>query len=103
MRFGRPFRRYATTVALALSALAAATGAIARETGPPQPPREFRAAWVASVHNINWPSKAGLSTAQQKNELIRIFGVTHFVHAPRPGRNLAEAFFGVAQATRRRR
>lgn len=32
--------------------------------------REFRAAWVASVANINWPSKPGLSTAQQQKEAI---------------------------------
>jgi uncharacterized lipoprotein YddW (UPF0748 family) len=32
--------------------------------------REFRAAWVATVANINWPSKPGLSTAQQQNEAI---------------------------------
>ena len=31
-------------------------------------PREFRAAWVATVANINWPSKPGLSIAQQKKE-----------------------------------
>ena len=32
--------------------------------------REFRAAWVATVANINWPSKSGLSTAQQQKEAI---------------------------------
>src|SRR5438045_3911089 len=32
--------------------------------------REFRAAWVASVGNIDWPSKAGLSTQEQKSELL---------------------------------
>ncbi len=32
--------------------------------------REFRAAWVATVANINWPSKPGLSTAQQQKEAI---------------------------------
>jgi len=30
--------------------------------------REFRAAWVATVDNINWPSKPGLSTAEQQAE-----------------------------------
>ncbi len=40
---------------------------------PPPLPREFRAVWVASVGNINWPSKAGLSTAEQKAELVGIF------------------------------
>src|SRR2546426_7191448 len=38
---------------------------------PPPLPREFRAVWVSSVGNINWPSKAGLSTAEQKAELDR--------------------------------
>src|SRR5690606_33428309 len=34
--------------------------------------RECRAAWVASVANINWPSKNNLSTAEQKQEAIGI-------------------------------
>ncbi len=34
--------------------------------------REFRAAWVACVWNSDWPSKTGLSVAQQKAELIKI-------------------------------
>ncbi|MBD2564211.1 MULTISPECIES: glycoside hydrolase family 10 protein [Nostoc] len=34
--------------------------------------REFRGAWVASVWYSNWPSKAGLSVAQQKAELSEI-------------------------------
>lgn len=38
----------------------------------PEIPREFRAAWVATVANINWPSKNTLSTEQQKEEAIRI-------------------------------
>lgn len=37
-----------------------------------QPLREFRAAWVASVGNINWPSRAGLSTEEQQAEAIGI-------------------------------
>jgi uncharacterized lipoprotein YddW (UPF0748 family) len=37
---------------------------------PPPLPREFRAAWVASVANIDWPSKPGLPTDQQKKELL---------------------------------
>ncbi len=32
--------------------------------------REFRAAWVATVANINWPSKPGLSTEEQKKEAL---------------------------------
>lgn len=38
----------------------------------PEPVREFRAAWVATVFNLDWPSRAGLSAGQQKAELLRI-------------------------------
>lgn len=38
----------------------------------PEPPREFRAAWVSTVFNLDWPSRAGLSAAQQKAELLSI-------------------------------
>ncbi|SKB67539.1 Uncharacterized lipoprotein YddW, UPF0748 family [Sphingobacterium nematocida] len=34
--------------------------------------REFRAAWVATVANINWPSKRNLTTEQQKQEAIAL-------------------------------
>ncbi|RCJ29145.1 hypothetical protein A6770_00685 [Nostoc minutum NIES-26] len=37
---------------------------------PPSPTREFRGAWIATVANIDWPSKPGLPNAQQKTELI---------------------------------
>lgn len=40
---------------------------------PPDPPREFRGVWVATVDNIDWPSKKGLSSAQQQAELRAIF------------------------------
>jgi uncharacterized lipoprotein YddW (UPF0748 family) len=36
---------------------------------PPTITREFRAAWVASVYNIDWPSRKGLSATAQKAEL----------------------------------
>ena len=38
----------------------------------PQAPREFRAAWVSTVANIDWPSKQNLSAAQQQAEAIAI-------------------------------
>lgn len=37
------------------------------------PKREFRGVWIATVVNIDWPSRAGLSTQVQKEELVRIF------------------------------
>ncbi|HEX6926883.1 MAG TPA: family 10 glycosylhydrolase [Longimicrobiaceae bacterium] len=46
------------------------------EPVPPLPvtdlPREFRGVWVASVGNIDWPSRPGLPVEQQQAELIRI-------------------------------
>ena len=35
---------------------------------PPEPLREFRGAWVATVDNIDWPSEPGLSVAKLKQE-----------------------------------
>ncbi len=37
--------------------------------------REFRAAWVATVANINWPSKRNLTTEQQKAEAIALLDI----------------------------
>lgn len=34
------------------------------------PEREMRAVWIATVDNIDWPSKPGLSVEEQKKELI---------------------------------
>ncbi|MDB5908030.1 MAG: hypothetical protein JWP34_2144 [Massilia sp.] len=39
---------------------------------PPPAPREFRAAWVSTVANIDWPSKPTLNPAQQQAEAIAI-------------------------------
>ena len=39
---------------------------------PPEPEREFRGIWVASVVNIDWPSKPGLSTRDQQREFLNI-------------------------------
>jgi uncharacterized lipoprotein YddW (UPF0748 family) len=59
--------------ALALSlAFAGPARAQQAAASPPPVPREFRGAWVASVANIDWPSKPGLSAWQQKSELIAI-------------------------------
>ncbi|MFP7343834.1 glycoside hydrolase family 10 protein [Bacillus safensis] len=34
--------------------------------------REMRAVWIASVYNLDWPSKKGLPVAEQKQEFIRL-------------------------------
>ena len=43
----------------------------------PNAEREFRAAWVATVANINWPSKPGLSVDQQKKEAIELLDLLY--------------------------
>tara|TARA_R110002096_G_scaffold403766_3_gene601326 strand:- start:25688 stop:27190 length:1503 start_codon:yes stop_codon:yes gene_type:complete len=42
------------------------------EALPPVPKREFRGVWVTTVHNVDWPSKAGLSMEEQQQEFIAI-------------------------------
>ncbi|MCA0377458.1 MAG: family 10 glycosylhydrolase [Gemmatimonadetes bacterium] len=63
---------------LSLATLGAqpATPAVAASSraadAPPAVLREFRGAWVASVANIDWPSKPGLSAWEQQAELIAL-------------------------------
>src|SRR5690606_35210499 len=45
----------------------------ADEANPPEVAREFRGLWVATVANIDWPSKPGLPAETQKAELIALF------------------------------
>ncbi|MEO8562243.1 MAG: family 10 glycosylhydrolase [bacterium] len=61
-------------LSLAAVAPARAQAAItdAADTAPPPVARELRAVWVATVENMDWPSKAGLSTAQQQREMLTI-------------------------------
>jgi uncharacterized lipoprotein YddW (UPF0748 family) len=45
---------------------------VAAQSQPmPKPQREFRAVWVATVDNIDFPTKKNLSTEQQKAELLQ--------------------------------
>jgi uncharacterized lipoprotein YddW (UPF0748 family) len=39
---------------------------------PPALPREFRGVWVATVNNIDWPSRPGLPVEEQKREMLGI-------------------------------
>jgi uncharacterized lipoprotein YddW (UPF0748 family) len=43
---------------------------LAPEQMPPPEPREFRAAWVATVANIDWPSRPGLPADVQRAEAL---------------------------------
>lgn len=79
-------RVLACTKMIALGWLAACSGSA--PTDVPQPvvpgvppaaltvptlPREFRGLWIATVANIDWPSRIGLSVAAQQMELVTIF------------------------------
>lgn len=39
---------------------------------PPELQREFRGIWIATVGNLDWPSRSGLSADEQKRELIAL-------------------------------
>ena len=56
--------------AFLVSALSA-TCVSAQNTVPP-PARELRGSWIATVHNINWPSEPGLPVAKQKEQLLAL-------------------------------
>ncbi|XWW47156.1 family 10 glycosylhydrolase [Fibrella sp. USSR17] len=47
------------------------------DAGPIAPPkREFRAVWIATVDNIDWPSKKALPVADQQREFIELLDMS---------------------------
>ncbi|MFV0365938.1 MAG: glycoside hydrolase family 10 protein [Mangrovibacterium sp.] len=42
---------------------------------PPKTKYEFRGVWVATVNNIDWPSKPGLSDKEQQKEAIELLDI----------------------------
>ena len=78
-----PLRRLSLPlVPLAFAAIAACSGSGGITTAPPAPTlldtmppaiqREMRGLWIATVANIDWPSRSGLPAAQQQAELVDI-------------------------------
>jgi uncharacterized lipoprotein YddW (UPF0748 family) len=61
-----------TTTKVPLAPVAAPAPIPVVSAVPPPAPREFRAAWVSTVANIDWPSKPGLNAAVQQAEAIAI-------------------------------
>jgi len=62
----------------------------------PEPEREFRAAWIATVANINWPSAPGLSAAEQQREavaLLDLLAENNFNAAVFQARPQCDAFY----------
>lgn len=74
----RPSATALIAAALAVCGLAGCVAGRAKsvvakpEEVPPPAPREFRAAWVATVANIDWPSRPGLPVAEQRAEMTAI-------------------------------
>ena len=64
--------RFLAAAALVVIASCADTGPKPEQpiSEPPVVQREFRAVWVASVANIDWPSRRDLTVAQQQAEII---------------------------------
>jgi uncharacterized lipoprotein YddW (UPF0748 family) len=60
------------TLALLVALVGLIAGSPAEGDEPPPLRREFRAAWIATVANIDWPSKPGLPADEQRAELIRL-------------------------------
>lgn len=59
-------------------------------------PAEFRGAWIATVANIDWPSRPGLSSEEQQQELIRLLdraAALHFNAVIFQVRPAADAFY----------
>ncbi|MDH2427370.1 family 10 glycosylhydrolase [Sphaerisporangium sp. TRM90804] len=49
-----------------------AAGAAACEVDAAYPKRQLRGVWIATVRNIDWPAKPGLSPARQQADYVRI-------------------------------
>src|SRR5207302_362123 len=63
-----------------LALVAAAITALSTDLEVPDVSREFRAVWVATVANIDWPSKPGVSTDQAKREMVAILDKCKDLH-----------------------
>src|SRR3546814_405031 len=72
MIFKFPIQR---TIALLVTGVFCACLAATAQELPPK--REFRAVWVATVANIDWPSEAGLSSDTQKREFRQLLEKHH--------------------------
>ena len=80
---GRCLAVWVTVLVQACATGEAPTAPVVTPPPPPPPPtpapftvpavaREFRGLWIATVSNIDWPSRSGLTVAQQQAEFSRI-------------------------------
>jgi uncharacterized lipoprotein YddW (UPF0748 family) len=92
-----PTRPTPRRLAMALAAVGLASVPAAALDGEiPEVAREFRAAWIATVANIDWPSRSGLAPEVQRAELVTLLdraaaiGLNAVVFQIRP---CADAFY----------
>lgn len=64
--------RFLSPILLCLSAGALAQPMVPVQERPSPMAREFRAVWIATAYNIDWPTKKGLSASAQQAELRRM-------------------------------
>ncbi len=57
-----------------------ASDSVTSDTAPPPIEREFRGVWIATVGNMDWPSRPGLSTWQQQAEIVDMLNRVQAMH-----------------------
>ncbi|MDB5117098.1 MAG: glycoside hydrolase [Mucilaginibacter sp.] len=62
-------------ILLVITKAQAQTDTVAKPKYQPDPKREFRGVWVATVENIDWPSSTKLTPDQQKQQLIELLNI----------------------------
>src|SRR5712691_8750673 len=70
--YGRILSVFASFTAIVSVQISQAANYVSSSIAPPKAEREFRAVWIATVNNIDWPSQKNLGSAEQKAELIKI-------------------------------
>ncbi len=73
-------RLLASSLLVSTLPLGAQPSVAANDSVPPPIQREFRAVWIATVANIDWPSRTGLSTADQQSEMIALLNRAVAMH-----------------------
>ncbi|MDB6019179.1 MAG: hypothetical protein JWR19_3668 [Pedosphaera sp.] len=75
MRIGMNLKLPSIIAALVLAALSSTAASATYSPATVEPPwvsREFRAVWIATVKNVDWPSRPGLPVEQQQAEMLAI-------------------------------
>ncbi len=80
MQFAILAAKRSAVIAFVAAMLCPVAPLLASADQPPPVAREFRGAWIATVANIDWPSKPGLPVDEQKRELLRLLDLAVELH-----------------------